>query len=51
IASYNLSTYALVITLKATSKINNKITFLIGILKWIINLVFARAIKRGFNLY
>ncbi|KAF2676152.1 hypothetical protein K458DRAFT_322760, partial [Lentithecium fluviatile CBS 122367] len=50
IAPYNLSTYALIITLKATSKLNNKITSLTRITKRIINSIFARVIKRRFNL-
>jgi transposase len=48
-APYNISTRALLITLKATGKSNDEITTLTGIPKRTINSVFARAIKRGFD--
>jgi transposase len=48
-APYDISTRALVISLKATGKSNEEITFLTGIKKRTINDLFARAIKRGFD--
>ena len=48
-APHNISTRALVITLKATGKSNDEITGLTGISKRTINSIFARAIERGFD--
>jgi transposase len=48
-APYDISTRALIVSLKATGKSNEEITFLTGIKKRTINDIFARAIKRGFD--
>ncbi|KAF2726441.1 hypothetical protein EJ04DRAFT_547615 [Polyplosphaeria fusca] len=48
-APHDLSTRALIITLKATGKSNDEITGLTGITKRTINSIFARAIERGFD--
>ncbi|KAF2682886.1 hypothetical protein K458DRAFT_305980, partial [Lentithecium fluviatile CBS 122367] len=45
----NIANRTVVITLKLISKINKEITFITSVLKRIINLIYARAIERGFN--
>lgn len=50
IVYYDNSTCAAVVVLKAIGKLNYKITGLTRVKKRTINSIYARAIKRGFNL-
>jgi hypothetical protein len=46
---FDLATRALIIAYKADGKINYEITGLTGVEKRTINLIYARAIERGFD--
>ena len=48
-APYDISTRALIISLKATRKSSNKINYLTKIPTQTINLIYGRAIMRGFD--
>ncbi|EUC39688.1 hypothetical protein COCMIDRAFT_110815, partial [Bipolaris oryzae ATCC 44560] len=45
----DLAVYAFIIAYKANRKLNNNITALIGVNKHTINIIYIRALKRGFN--
>jgi hypothetical protein len=48
-ASYDIATRALVVTLKALGKSDHEVTYLTGVPKQMITTLFARAIRRGFD--